>query len=77
MNEDDLRNEIRRLRDILEDNGIDPDSEPVKELYGPPELITHMLSRLTQISAQEMRRNLEKSYFSSNPLLDLLVRNKG
>ncbi len=48
-----LRAEIARLRDLLEDHGIDPDPAPPEpEQYGPP---TYMMWRMQQMFAATVR----------------------
>jgi hypothetical protein len=58
-----LQAEIERLRDLLAENGIDPDPEP--QLYGPP-MAPSMLSELTRASVRLWSSK-------SNALADMLM----
>jgi hypothetical protein len=50
-----LRAENRRLRDLLDDHGIDPDpTSPEPEQFGPPTLMEHTMRRLFAQSAARM-----------------------
>jgi alkanesulfonate monooxygenase SsuD/methylene tetrahydromethanopterin reductase-like flavin-dependent oxidoreductase (luciferase family) len=73
MSVEHLQAEVERLRDLLEEHGIDPDYDPNAfrpPAYGPPTLLQMGLGYLTRQTASRMANDILRG----NALMDRLRR---